>query len=131
MRHAIICALDLGNIPSNADTKILFVQLELKSDHANLQADQKYRVVGGFDMTKDEAHDMLAPSGGAGILQSNAASHEHMKKKGGLGVSPLILEAQGLVDIVNIPLPSREGAKKAQGSMDWGQNWVCPFTQTI
>ena len=67
-------------------------------------------------MTRDEARDMLGPSGGTEVLQSNLANHEHMKKKGGLGVAPLVLEAHGLVDIVNIPLPSREGARKAQTS---------------
>lgn len=109
----------------------MFLQVELKPDHAKLQADQKYRPVGGFDMTRDEARDMLGPSGGTEVLQSNLANHEHMKKKGGLGVAPLVLEAHGLVDIVNIPLPSREGARKAQTSMDWGKSWVCPITQNF
>ncbi|KIM78893.1 hypothetical protein PILCRDRAFT_75064 [Piloderma croceum F 1598] len=112
LRHAIICALDLGNTPSNADTKILFFQVELKPDHAQLQSGQKYHPVDGFDMTRDEARDMLGPSGGTEILKSNLVNHDHMKKKGGLGVTPLILEAHGLVDIVNIPLPrgSKESA---------------------
>jgi len=124
LRHAIICALDLGNTPANADNKMVFLQVELKPDHAKLPPNQKYHPVGGFDMTRDEARDMLAPSGGSRILESHLASHEHMKKKGGLGVAPLILEAQGLVDVLNIPLPSSKGAKEAQAAMDWGQNWV-------
>lgn len=66
---------------------------------------------------------MLGPGGGK-ILDANLANHEHMKKKGGLGVSPLILRAHDLVDIINIPLPSQEGARKAQAAMDWGKEWV-------
>jgi hypothetical protein len=82
-------------------------------------------------MTRDEARDMLGPSGGAEILKSNLVNHDHMKKKGGLGVAPLILEAHGLVDIVNIPLPSREGARKVQASMDWGKSLVCSVAEDI
>ena len=109
---------------------MVFLQVELKPDHTKLPPNQKYHLVGGFDMTRDEARDMLAPSGGSRILESHLASHEHMKKKGGLGVAPLILEAQGLVDVLNIPLPSSKGAKEAQAAMDWGQNWVDSNLQT-
>lgn len=124
LRQAVICALDLGNTPKNADRKIVFLQVELKPDHANLRPDNKYCAIGGFDMTRDEANDMLAASGGGAILQANLASHEQMKKKGSLGVAPIVLQANGLVDIVNILLPSPAAAKTAQASMDWGPNWV-------
>lgn len=123
MRQAIICALQLASTPTNADDKVVFLKVELKPGHAELQRDQKYQPVGGFEMTRAEARDMLGPGGG-NILDSNLASHEHMKKKGGLGVSPLIIEAHGVVDIVGISLPSHEGAKKAQAAVNWGQDWV-------
>jgi hypothetical protein len=54
LRQAILCALDLGNISSNADKKIVFLQVELKPDHAKFPLNPKYRPVSGFDMTRDE-----------------------------------------------------------------------------
>jgi hypothetical protein len=124
LRQAVVCALDLANTPSNAETKVVFLKVELKPDHAKLQPNNIYRPVGGFDLTREEAREILSPSG-AIILDTGMASHEHMKKKGGLGVAQLILEAHGLVDIISIALPSQEGAKKALATIDWDQNWVC------
>lgn len=123
-RQAIICALKLADTPTNADKELVFLNIEPKLNHARLQASEKYRPVGGIVMTRDEARDMLAPYGGASILDTNLANHQNMKKKGGLGVSPLILEVHGIVDVVNIALPSHDGAKKARAAMDWGENWV-------
>lgn len=54
--------------------------MELKPNHAKLQSSDKYRAIGGFDMTRAEAREMLTASGGAAVLDSSLASHEHMKK---------------------------------------------------
>lgn len=126
LRQAIICALDLAHHPDNADKTVIFLSVALKEGHARLSSEKKYYAVGGFDMTRDEATSMLSTAGGAAILESNWKSHEHMKKKGGLGVSPVILKTGDVVDIVNITLPSHAGAKAAVASkdMDWGEEWV-------
>lgn len=46
--QAVVCALDLVDTPSNAETKIVFPNVELKPNHAKLQP--KYPD-GGFDLT--------------------------------------------------------------------------------
>lgn len=123
LRQAVLCALDLADTPSNAETKVVFLKVELKSDHAKLPAIEIYRVVGGFDLTRRKACEILPP-GGAAVLDTGIASHEYIKKKGGLGVAQLILGAHGFVDVISINLPSHEGAKKAIAAANWGRDWV-------
>lgn len=113
--------MDLAHHPKNADEKVTFLGLELKKDHNRLSYEMKYNAVGGFVMMRAEAVDMLSSAGGAAILESNWKNHEHMKKKGGLGVAPVILKTgDGIVDIVNITLPSQAGAKLAVGAKRHG-----------
>jgi hypothetical protein len=130
LRQAVVCALDLADTPSNAETKVVFLKVELKPDHAKLQPNNRYYPVGGFDLTRDEARGIFPPGSGT-ILDAGLASHEHMKKKGTLGVTQLLLEAHGLVDIISIALPSLEGAKKARATTDWGQNWVAGLQMAL
>ncbi|KIJ67757.1 hypothetical protein HYDPIDRAFT_165593 [Hydnomerulius pinastri MD-312] len=123
-RQAAVSALDLGNNPSNADTKALLLQVELKPDHESLPPNRKYSVKGGFDLTLKEARDMLSNVGGAALLDSSLEAHAHMKKKGGLGIINLVLLNGGIADMVRIILPSAEGAKKMQKASDFGDTWV-------
>ncbi|KAL4074067.1 hypothetical protein J3A83DRAFT_4187607 [Scleroderma citrinum] len=54
-RQAAVCALNLGDNPSDADTKALVLEVELKSDHESLPPSKKYRVKDGCDITLEEA----------------------------------------------------------------------------
>jgi hypothetical protein len=50
-----------------------------------------------------------------------------MKKKGGLGIATLLIQAHDVVDVVKVILPSASAAKQAQSADDWGELWVCYF----
>lgn len=112
------------NNPSVVDHKLLFLEVELKPNHASLKPEQKYRVVGGFDLTMAEAQKMLGPA----VLAAHAPSHEVMKKKGGLGVSPMIIAAKGVVDVVGIRLNTLDNLKKVSSGPGWyGGYWVLVY----
>jgi hypothetical protein len=100
------------------------LEVDLKPDHASLPPSQKYRVKGGFDLTLKEAREMLSGVGGAVLLDSSLEAHAHMKKKGGLGITNLILLSGGMADLTRIILPSAEGAKKMQNANEFGDKWV-------
>ncbi|KAH7888856.1 hypothetical protein F5I97DRAFT_758408 [Phlebopus sp. FC_14] len=123
-RQAAVSALDLGKTPSNTDTKALLLEVELRPNHASLPASQKYRVKGDFDLTLTEAQEMLAGVGGAALLNSSLEAHAHMKKKGGLGITNLILVNGGFMDMTRVILPSAEGAEKIQRFNEFGEFWV-------
>ncbi|KAF7966393.1 hypothetical protein HWV62_38869 [Athelia sp. TMB] len=133
LRQAAICALELASHPENADTKLIFLMVQLKPNHANLPSDQKYRATGGFVVSRDEAKAMLSPYGGDAGLEANWTNHEYMKKKGGLGVAAVILKAGEVLDMVNVPLPSHAGAKAATAAknMNWGEDWVTGFNISL
>lgn len=125
LRHAAVCALDLGNTPANADTKLLLIEFELKPNHAELPYQDKYFPVGGFDLTMDEARSMLGGMpNGIQLLEQSKENHEYMKKKGGLGIATLLLMAHKMVDLTRVVLPSQETARTMQRVDDWGQNWA-------
>ncbi|KII92404.1 hypothetical protein PLICRDRAFT_102961 [Plicaturopsis crispa FD-325 SS-3] len=126
LRHAAVCALDLVNTPSEADTKALFIEVALRPDHTKLPSNGKYEVVEGFELTMDELHEILSsqPTGKA-IIEGGIAGHEHMKAKGSLGVVTILIKAGEVVDVVRVTLPSQQGAREmlvANG--DWRKDWV-------
>lgn len=59
LSHAVICALGLGHNPSAVDDNILFLEVRLKFDHANLPPRRKYEPSMGFVMTMSETAEML------------------------------------------------------------------------
>lgn len=59
LRHAAICALNLGHNPSAVDDNALFLQVKLKSEHENLPSHRKYELETGFVMTMGETAEML------------------------------------------------------------------------
>ena len=59
LRHAAICALDLGHNPSAVDDNVLFLEVKLKFEHANLPPHRKYKPSAGFVMTMGETAEML------------------------------------------------------------------------
>ncbi|THH21317.1 hypothetical protein EW146_g188 [Bondarzewia mesenterica] len=80
--------------------------------------------VGGFDLTMDEARDMLhMMPNGIQLLESGKENHEFMKKKGSLGIATLLLMANKVVDITRIVLPSQQVAQTMQQADNWGQDW--------
>lgn len=123
LRHAIVCALDLGNKPSNADDRVIVLHVRIKPDHAELPPRHKFRPLSGHTLTFKQAGEKF--EGAYNVLLSNLSGHEKMKKKGGLGVAPLILIVPEGREFARITLPSQDGAKLMQKDMDWGQkNWV-------
>ncbi|KAF4621207.1 hypothetical protein D9613_000677 [Agrocybe pediades] len=124
LRHAAICALDLGHRPDAVDKNIIFVKVELKPDHQNLPPKKKYMPVMGFTLTLEEARQMLGYAGGKSILDSFQDANVHMKKKGGLGVTAVMLQAGDVVDFVKILLPSPAATKHQQDSNNWGEDWL-------
>lgn len=128
LRHAFICALDLGHNPTAATTNLIFIALTLKPDHATQPARAKYTVHNGFTLTDAEARDMLGAQGPQGLqmLENARQNSEFMRKKGGLGLARLLLmeEEKKMVDFTTIVLPSKENARMAQEKDDWGEDWV-------
>jgi hypothetical protein len=59
LRHAAICALDLGHKPSAVDDNVLFLEVKLKFEHANLPPHRRYELAAGFVMTMGETAEML------------------------------------------------------------------------
>ena len=62
--------------------------------------------------------------GAGAILDSLKDANAHMKKKGGLGVVGVMLQAHDIIDIVKIILPSPAVAKQVQKDDNWGDIWV-------
>jgi hypothetical protein len=59
LQHAAICALDLGHKPSAVDDNVLFLEVRLKSEHANLPPHRKYEPAAGFVLTMEETAEIL------------------------------------------------------------------------
>ena len=59
LRHAIICALDLGHNPAALDDNLLFIEIRLKVNHSDLPPKRHYEPVGGFTLTMAETREML------------------------------------------------------------------------
>ncbi|PPR07422.1 hypothetical protein CVT26_013738 [Gymnopilus dilepis] len=124
LRHAAICALDLGHNPAALDDNILFVEVKLKANHKELPPKRKYEPVAGFILTMSETREMLENLGGNAILDTFKTANEHMRTKGGLGVAVLMLKAHDIVDLVKIILPSPSATKHVQENDNWGGNWL-------
>lgn len=62
--------------------------------------------------------------GGGLLLDSLKDANAHMKKKGGLGVAAVLLQAHDIVDMVKIVLPSPAVTKQVQEADNWGEEWV-------
>lgn len=143
LRHAIICALDLGHNSAALDDNLLFIEIKLKANHSNLPPKRQYEPVGGFTLTMAETREMLGITpvflfymplpliqmfkgnlGGGPLLDSLKDANAHMKKKGGLGVAAVLLQAHDIVDMVKIVLPSPAVAKQVQEADNWGKEWV-------
>jgi len=62
--------------------------------------------------------------GGNSIVDSFKDANVHMKNKGGLGVTSILLQAGDVVDFVKIVLPSPAVTKHQQEEDNWGEEWV-------
>ncbi|KAA1476023.1 hypothetical protein DENSPDRAFT_932741 [Dentipellis sp. KUC8613] len=127
LKQAAVCALDLGNTPSNADNHVVCIGFDEKPDASALPAEERYMPADGFTLTLDEAKEMLTQRGGTSavqLLDAGRPNHEFMKKKGGLGIMTLLLLAHGTCDITTIVLPSAKTAKLMQEANDWGDGWL-------
>ncbi|KIM40144.1 hypothetical protein M413DRAFT_446302 [Hebeloma cylindrosporum] len=124
LRHAIICALDLGRNPAALDDNLLFIEIRLKANHSDLPPKRQYEPVGGFTLTMAETREMLGNLGGGPLLDSLKDANAHMKKKGGLGVAAVLLQTNDNVDMVKIVLPSPAVAKQVQEADNWGEEWL-------
>ncbi|KAJ3517211.1 hypothetical protein NLJ89_g652 [Agrocybe chaxingu] len=124
LRHAAICALDLGHKPTALDDNLLFIDIKLKFSHDDLPPNRRYEPVGGFTMTVAEVRDVFGNMGVGTILDSFKDANDHMRKKGGLGVVAVMLRAHNIVDIVKIILPSPASTKAVQEADDWGKDWL-------
>jgi len=59
LRHAIICALDLGHHPAALDDNLLFIEIKLKANHSDLPPKRQYEPISGFTLTMAETREML------------------------------------------------------------------------
>lgn len=128
-RETIVHALNLGTNPTNAETRLLFIQLKQKPNHSALAPGDKYSLDNGFDLTFAEALDMLSRQPPA-VARFNdlKAKHEYMKAKGGLGMSILLLKCGSMVDMVDVILPTAKNAIEIQQKDPWGDEWVSRFS---
>jgi hypothetical protein len=141
LRHAAICALDLGNQPLALDDHVLLIEVRLKFEHADLPLNKKYEPVAGLTVMVEETADMLSRTylpfnkvntglntflclsernGGTDIFDGIKAANYHMRKKGGMGVATIFMQAHDVVDVVKAVLPSPTVAKIAQAADNWG-----------
>jgi len=60
LRHAVICALDLGHNPAALDSNLLFVEIRQKFSHSDLPPKRQYEPVGGFTLTMAETREMYS-----------------------------------------------------------------------
>jgi hypothetical protein len=123
LRHAAICALDLGNTPSRLDDHVIFIEVKLKLNHAELPQNRKYEPVNGFIMSTEETEELLGLSG-VEILENAKAANLHMRSKGSVGVATLIMKAHDIIDVVKIALSSPEAVRVEQLTASWGDKWV-------
>lgn len=123
LRHAAICAFNLGHNPTALEDGVLFIKIKLKSNHEDFHLKRKYEPTGGFTLTMKETREMLGNMGGAAILDSIKEANLHMQRKGALGVATLLLKADDIVDIVKIVLPSPASVRQEQEADNWGQFW--------
>lgn len=59
LRHAAICAFNLGHNPTALEDGVLFIEIKLKSNHKDFHLKRKYEPTGGFTLTMKETREML------------------------------------------------------------------------
>ncbi|KAF9531620.1 hypothetical protein CPB83DRAFT_848472 [Crepidotus variabilis] len=124
LRHAAVCALNLGYKPKAVNENFLFIEITQKPDHQDLPIKRKYAPTGGFTMTLEEVESIFRDANGLAILESFKESNEHMQKKGGVGIVGVLLEAHGVMDLVKIILPTPSATKLNQMADNWGEFWL-------
>jgi len=136
LRHAVICALDLGHNPTTLDSNLLFIEIRQKFNHSDLPPKSQYEPVSGFTLTMAEMpgiilfHPLLTQMlqgklGGDPLLDSLKEANTHMKKKGCLRIAAVLLQAHNIVDMVKIASPSPAAARHVQEADNWGEEWAC------
>ncbi|TFK20961.1 hypothetical protein FA15DRAFT_100458 [Coprinopsis marcescibilis] len=131
LKHAIVCALNLGKDPNNLSNGIVLVQVEPKPNQKDLPPKRQFTIVGGHTFTMEEAYIMLAAQGGKPILDSCKRESEHMRKKGGIGLSPVLMMMGDVCDIVKVILPKPADATRMQKENDWGQQWALHLAYAV
>jgi hypothetical protein len=140
LRLVVINALDLANNPSNADTKIVFLQLSLKPNHQNLPPGAKFEpVVGRLLAIEEVREEMAKQENGKAIMDAVRFAHDAGKTRGTLGLTCFSLrvdlpdsnEDRYIMDHLQIPLPTHEEAiqmiarvRESEMSIDWVNDWV-------
>lgn len=59
LRHAAVCAFNLGHNPTALEEGVLFIEIKLKSNHKDFDVKRKYEPTGGFTLTMKETREML------------------------------------------------------------------------
>jgi len=59
LRHAAICALNLGNNPQALDDGVLFIEVLPKENQETLPRSRTHRIHAGFTLTMTETREML------------------------------------------------------------------------
>lgn len=139
-KHAIVCALDLGNNPDNVESGVMFLEVKRKTNHAELSPKRKYEIIAGYIMRVEEAYALLGESGKP-ILDQCKLKSEYMKKKGGAGMCPIFMQLRaddspsspmaGIVDIVTFILPKPADCAYMQKVNDWGNNWFTTLAGAV
>ena len=62
LRHAGICALNLGYNPKAVNDNLIVVEVDLKPNHENLPIKKRYRIVGGFTTSLEESKEFFSRS---------------------------------------------------------------------
>jgi len=147
LRLVVINALDLADNPSNADTKVVFLQLSLKVNHQNLPPGAKFEpVVGRLLAIEGVREEMATQKNGKAIMDAVRFAHDARKNSGTLGLTCLSLqvdlpdsnEGRYIMDHLQIPLPTHEEAKQMiasvkelEMSIDWVNNWVSALSVSL
>lgn len=59
LRHAAICALNLGNNPQALDDGVLFIEVLPKANQEDLPRNRTHMIHAGFTLTMAETREML------------------------------------------------------------------------
>ncbi len=62
LRHAAICALNLGYNPKAVNDDLIVMEVDLKANHENLPIKKRYTIVGGFTTSFEESEELFSGS---------------------------------------------------------------------
>lgn len=62
LRHAAICALNLGYNSKAVNDNLIVVEVDLKPNHENLPIKRRYKIVSGFTASLEESKKFFSRS---------------------------------------------------------------------